>query len=250
MNLTFIINKNQSIKWHKNSFAAGNTTQALISDKYKTLYAKLPQPSHVKYRKQSHQKRYLPFPTEYPKSPLQNGIPRTFLIKNTGRPNCLLLAGGSQAQAGSIVHYEILKREDEFGDIFTNFYAIRGDEITRVRNKKKHDSLQDERSRYKDQIGWAACQPGWIENVWVNDGEGTDSKYKINARQCGIASVLTQLCLMDPKLNGRNQERGNSAILELNESADLLGYTDKIKENGKQFVVLENAADPKSGAFA
>ena len=204
----------------------------------------------MKYRKQSRQKRSRPFPTEYPKSPLQNGVPRTFLIKNTGRPNCPLLAGGSQSGLGIIVHYEILKIEDEFGDIFTNFYAIRGDEITRVRNKKTHESLQDERSRYNDQIGWASCQPGWIANVWVNDGKGDDSKYKINARQCGIASVLTQLCLMDPKLNGRNQERGNSAILELGEAADLLGYTDKIKENCKQFVGLVNAADPKSGAFA
>ena len=90
----------------------------------------------MKYRKQYRQKRSRPFPTEYPKSPLQNGIPRTFLIKTTERPNCPLFAGGSQSGIGSIVHYEILKIEDEFGDIFTNFYAIRGDEITRVRNKK------------------------------------------------------------------------------------------------------------------
>ena len=36
----------------------------------------------------------------------------------------------------------------------------------------------------------------------------------------------------------------------MGEAADLLGYTDKIKENCKQFVGLVNAADPKSGAFA
>ena len=57
-----------------------------------------------------------------------------------------------------------------------------------------------------------------------------------------------QLCLLDPKLNGRNKERGNSAFPELNEAAKSGGYFETIKDC-TQFVGLENTAEPKSGAL-
>ena len=220
---------------------AGNTSQTFDSDGHKTPYDRLSNTSLLKYPKYSRRKRSRTLPAEYPTAPLDNNIPRKFVINRAKRPSCGL--------PGHIVNYNVLMIEEEFDDIFTNFYAIVGEDITRIRDEdfSEHDWYW---SRYNNQIGWAACQPGWIGDVWVNSGSDPKTEFKTNARGCGIASVLTQLCLLDPKLNGRNKERGNSAIGMLNKVADLKGYVKKIKEDCKQFVGLDNVPDPKSGAFA
>ena len=52
-------------------------------------------------------------------------------------------------------------------------------------------------------------------DCWVNDGNGKKGDTLIDARRYGIASVLTQLCLMYPKLNGKEKIRSNEAYNQL-----------------------------------
>ena len=126
-----------------------------------------------------------------------------------------------------------------------------GDDVTRRTDAGNYEDMTlDFWRQYNNQIGWAACQPGWISDVWVNDG--IDVNDVNDARRCGIASVLSQLCLLDSKLNGRNnlRGRGNAGITQLSNDAISLGYADIIKENCKQFVGLRMTAIPKSAAIA
>ena len=106
---------------------AGKTSQTFKSDGPKTKDVTLSNTSLHKYPKYSRRKRSRTFPAEYPTAPLHNNIPRTFVINRAQRPNCGL--------PGHIVNYNILMIEEEFDDIFTNFYAIVGSDITRIRDQ-------------------------------------------------------------------------------------------------------------------
>ena len=69
--------------------------------------------------------------------------------------------------------------------------------------------------RYHDQIGYATCLHGWIDMVSVVP----------YAQNCGIATVLTELCLIDPDIN-KNIE-GNQAIKEI---SSLDSRTDEVRD--------------------
>ena len=45
--------------------------------------------------------------------------------------------------------------------------------------------------RYENQIGRITCKPGWIEYVKVND----------EFKKCGLGTVLSEMCMIDPELN-------------------------------------------------
>ena len=62
-----------------------------------------------------------------------------------------------------------------------------------------------------------------------------------DARQCGIATVLTELCLLDPDI----YEKG-----EKNRAYRLLRNHDVTTMSCGQAVSLQMGADPKSGAYA
>ena len=126
---------------------AGNTSQTFYSDGHKTPYDRLSNTSLLKYPKYSRRKRSRTLPAEYPTAPLDNNIPRKFVINRAKRPSCGLPGH---------VSYTVLMIEEEFDDIFTNFYAIVGEDITRIRDEdfSEHDWYW---SRYNNQIGWAAC---------------------------------------------------------------------------------------------
>ena len=140
-------------------------------------------------------------------------------------------------------------------DLYTYFYAIVGDEISRVADFTRADNKRAYHKRYKNQIGFVACRNGWIEYVWVNDGKGLwdgsneKSDTKINAQSCGLASVFTQICLMDPKLNGKDKKQKNEAYVEFDKKRNM-GYVEKVKEECIQFVGLKMEAKPMTGAYA
>ena len=66
----------------------------------------------------------------------------------------------------------------------------------------------------------------------------------INARNCGLATVLTTLCMIDPELNVMDSTEINQRFSE----DQVLETT--VKTACHRFIGLTMAADPMSGAFA
>ena len=70
-------------------------------------------------------------------------------------------------------------------------------------------------AKYKHQIAYASCAPGWVKSVRVSDGSKLntmrDPEFIYDARRCGIASTLSQLCLMD----GSTIDDSNVALQKL-----------------------------------
>lgn len=180
--------------------------------------------------------------TEYPREPLKNNIPQSFVVTKFRRPNCGLFDGNTKRTA----KYMILKIANEFDDIYTNFYAIQGPEFTRIRDVTNVDDEGDYEKRYSNQIGFAKCQPGWIDQVWVNNAEDLRSDVEINARRCGIGSVLTQLCLKDPTLNQVHYD--NMALQQLNVLDTDGTQVNRIERTCENFVGLHMSAEPKDAA--
>ena len=87
---------------------------------------------------------------------------------------------------------------------------------------------------YIGQIAVAHCRHGHIDFVKVS------SKRNHDARQCGIATVLTELCLLDPDIHERGE--GNSAYKMLQKY--------QTETNCIQMVGLQMSARPLSGAHA
>ena len=91
---------------------------------------------------------------------------------------------------------------------------------------------------YRNQIAYGWCTKGWVKKIEVN-------AQPINARECGISTVLTQLCMVDPEIGD---------IGEGNEVLDLLK---SYKAEKSAFLTtclytvgLKMAANPKTGAYA
>ena len=130
--------------------------------------------------------------------------------------------------------YNIIKRYDKILDHFT-FYAIAGNETNPPISSSRH------RTRYRDQIAYATCKPGWIDYVWVSTG----------ARKCGISTVLSELCLLDPELNSVNDK--NQAIKEIStfeKNEEVEKVIKEIIDNYNAFIGLEMKAEPLDGAHA
>ena len=126
---------------------------------------------------------------------LKTGETATISLVRAKRPNCGL----------GIDTYEIIKREDmdKNDEKEVNFYAIQGKELEELveddETKKiggEDDDVYNREDRYKNQLGRITCKPGWIEYVRVND----------NAQGCGLGTVLTEMCMIDPVLT-RNDKK-------------------------------------------
>ena len=95
-----------------------------------------------------------------------------------------------------------------------------------------------------DELGFINCSPGWVEMVEIHDDE------PLNARGCGISTVLTELCFIDPQLNYLYHPRTgkeSNAIKELKEFPDQLR---DVVNNCEKVVALRMAATPPKGAYA
>ena len=79
--------------------------------------------------------------------------------------------------------------------------------------------------------------------MWINNGKETN--FRIDARRCGIASLLTRLCFMDPKLIGLGHS--NRALREITSYGNVLQDVRTHFQNA--FIGLQMSADPKDAAF-
>lgn len=92
--------------------------------------------------------------------------------------------------------------------------------------------------KYEDQIGYGSCLRGWIKKIEIN-------LKPINARSCGISTVLTQLCMVDPDIIAMGE--ANQALQKLQSyEPERKIFIDKCKD----VVGLTMAANPKTGAYA
>ena len=158
----------------------------------------------------------------HPTVPMRSGDENreTFKINRINHPKCPL----------TYDLYTIVKKE--YNTDSTNFY---------VKFKAKLGDVH---------LGYSQCRPGWIEHVWIE--EGALSKVK-NARECGLATVLTSLCLIDTQLNYMYHVRfsflstPNKAMTELSKYP---GPYDDVQNYCKKLMGMDMWADPKKGAHA
>ena len=111
-------------------------------------------------------------------SPMSVGDRRRYDI-DPSKQDCILL------DEYGIDHYWI-KKDFEANSLYL-FYASED-------NKWNPDQKNDEKKKYKNQLGVARCSVGKIWNVWIN------SEPK-NARKCAIAKILAFLCMIDQDVN-------------------------------------------------
>ena len=136
------------------------------------------------------------------------------------------------------------------------FYAIAGDpneilnETTGDLQRATFNEIPDATSqrRYENQIGYIRCLHGWIHHLKVFENSLTLEGQPENPLRCGIGTVLTELCLIDPDVNARrsqnDQGQGNRALEHLRGFEEL----EMVKNDCDKLVGLRMASNPKSTA--
>ena len=183
-------------------------------------------------------------PLHHPVGPMTAGLQgvQEFTITKLERPRCPLMRG-------YVTTYKVLK--EELGSkrlLFsvihgTNYFSQppkpKGKRPRKPRPRSRGVSFVDPRlRRYIGQIAFADCNPGEVDQIQVAEKNKVQPR---DARQCGIATVLTELCLLDPDI----YERG-----ENNRAYRLLRSHDVTTMSCGQAVSLQMGSDPKSGAYA
>ena len=69
---------------------------------------------------------------------------------------------------------------------------------------------------YERQIAYIVCTHGWIEilNVFPASLRANSTRYREDPRRCGVGTLLSELCFIDPHVN-RGKVEGNKARGEL-----------------------------------
>ena len=114
-----------------------------------------------------------------------------------------------------------------------NFFAS-----TSYKFEKSSNTMAD---RFKGQLGYVRCRKGYIDNVWVND-----ENYDNPARGCGIATVFTSLCMVDPELNFLT----HSELKKFFHGKHATQFVSEIKKDCRKFMGLLMEADPLTGAYS
>ena len=106
---------------------------------------------------------------------------------------------------GDIEIFRINKASHQKCQMEENMYHVKKTENRQMIQEKLSINV-----RFKASIGWisgenqviasAACSPGWINTVDVEPF----------ARGCGISTILTELCLIDPAVNALHPSAENS----------------------------------------
>ena len=137
------------------------------------------------------------------------------------------------------LYFTVLKVRSGVNDFYFTFYAITGEfnvtNLTEIPNGTP-------KRKYVDQIGYITCTHGWIYDLTVfgrslNPGGRTE-----NPQRCGIGTVLTELCLIDPDIRVRNQ--GNLA----QEHLSLFPEYPIVVKYCHNLVGLMMSANPRAGA--
>ena len=125
------------------------------------------------------------------------------------------------------------------GEGFTYFFPSLNFEF--IPNEKVAPGL-----RYEEQLGYIECKEGYIDMVLVTKPPRKPRKPPINARQCGISTVLTALCMIDPELNLLPQSK---MVEEFWDNHPKIAAT--VRTGGcKKFIGLFMMAYPIKGAYA
>ena len=184
---------------------------------------------------------------EYPTEPLEDKVPTTYSVIKSKKKQCGLFLNSEE----DITTYKVMMIEKEFGEIYSNYYVIPGAmDFERIKDPEIEEFHIQQ--RYANQIGYAVCSPGWIQKIWVNSGridDEEDTDVRINARQCGIASVLAELCLIDPKLNEATDLNKVFEMLKEADYEDIDARNTQLKSNCNHLMGLEMSAKPKIAAF-
>ena len=166
----------------------------------------------------------LSYTTLHPLQPMINGNTETFHVSSTKKrtKRCKLEADT----------YSVIKIEDlTLREHYFNFHAITGTTFTKL-----------ESDHYENEIGYALCNPGWIQMVYVEP----------KARDCGLATVLTELCLIDPDINQNTDEntvyRKIDKRLERND--EVREMEEHLRTSCSNLMGLEMTVTPFKGAYA
>ena len=95
--------------------------------------------------------------------------------------------------------------------------------------------------KFEHQLAYIACTRGWIHQLTVFEKISGAEGRREDARGCGVGTILTELCLMDPEIN--TLKEGSKAIRVLAE-----GVKDLVQQNCYKLVGLTMAAYPSSAA--
>ena len=178
---------------------------------------------------------------EEPKIPMKVGTENaeTFKVTKSRRQYCPLITGASTT-------YKVLKTQRQFQ---FQFFAIHGtEEFTLHPEEVLEPYLIFLRNahRYVNQVGFAECHCGYVDRVDVNKKDKITPK---NARQCGIATVLSMLCFIDPEIHAMGEDNAGYIALGLSESNEYRETADLFRKKCKKIVSLQMAANPKDGAY-
>ena len=167
-------------------------------------------------------------PTQHPTEEMEDGEYKTFRRKDD--PSCNLRS----------LYFTVLKTENRFtsNDLHVTYYAITGEDteftqIPRATLKRK----------FVNQIAVIQCTHGWIDDLEVFEESLNPGGPTEKALRCGIGTVLTELCLIDPDISAGRQ--GNLAGEMLEEFPE---FTDRVMRNCHHLVGLRMATKKKATA--
>ena len=157
-----------------------------------------------------------------------------FTFRRNDNPHCTLTS----------LYFTVIKTERRFtsSDLHFTFYAITGEATP---NQTEFTELANPtlKRRYVNQIAVIECTHGWIDNLDVFDRSLNPGGATESPKRCGIGTVLTELCLIDPDINSGKE--GNLAREILSEFPE---FADRVKRNCHFMVGLGMAAQPYEGA--
>ena len=145
----------------------------------------------------------------------------------------------------SSLYFTVLKEEkfdssqfdsESTNILYSRFYAIAGDIADKEVDFVETHSA-DYRMKYQRQIAFIECRHGWINYLTTFEYRIGTTGPIVNPQNCGIGTVLTELCLIDPDLSIRRQG---------NEARNLLsGYSefDRIEKNCDKLMGLSMEVD-------
>ena len=140
------------------------------------------------------------------------------------------------------LHFTVIKeetREEGTNDLYFMFYAIAGEHNDGLTILPQTDLPLE---KYVNQIGVNRCTHGWIDELKVFEESLNPGGPTENPLSCGIGTILTELCLIDPGIYNRKQ--GNLAL------GILQGFSDfqRVRLYCYKIVGLGMASNPKNRA--
>ena len=116
--------------------------------------------------------------------------------------------------------FTVVKKINEITGYFI-FYAIAGEP-----NTTDHLPIEDQEPLriYERQIAYIVCSHGWIHNLNVFPASlGANHE---DPRRCGVGTLLSELCLIDPSVN-RGKVEGNEARRALEKYRNAFDMSEK-----------------------